>query len=274
MTTRTTETLVTQPVFTRATESGRYERDSILRSEFVYGHGFQGPGGPAVTEKLLELLEFSSGHRVLEMGCGCGGAAFRMAEKGAEVIGVDYTPAMIEICNERIPDCKKEDGSKANVRFQVGSMVDASLFPAGSFDSVYCRDALLYIKREEIKQTLKNFRTWLRPAGRLMVTNYNLGATPGPNIEEYQELAQLTLQTLEDFADEVRSAGFTTEIVDESPDFAKHYKDSYEEFIRRQVAFEQKFGTEHFRKLKHRWELKLRAIAEGGMRGGMVMAMA
>jgi cyclopropane fatty-acyl-phospholipid synthase-like methyltransferase len=208
------------------------------------------------------------------MGCGCGGSSFAMAERGADVIGVDFTDSMVEICAERAPDIKKQDGTQANVRFQQGSMVDASLFPASSFDVVYCRDALLYIKHEEIKQTLRNFRTWLRPAGRLMVTNYNLAATPGPAIKEYQQLAQLTLQTLEEFAAEVESVGFTLEKVEESPDFAKHYKESYDAFVKREVAFKENFGSEHYDKLKYRWELKLAAIKEGGMRGGMVMAMA
>ena len=34
------------------TEAARYSRRSILRSEWMYGHGFQAPGGIAMVESF------------------------------------------------------------------------------------------------------------------------------------------------------------------------------------------------------------------------------
>ena len=54
--------------------------------------------------ELLEWLAAEPGERVLDLGCGTGELAARIAGSGAIVIGIDSDPAMIEAARERLPD--------------------------------------------------------------------------------------------------------------------------------------------------------------------------
>jgi SAM-dependent methyltransferase len=70
------------------------------------------------------------GARVLDVGCGTGALAFRLARKAGEVVGVELSPAMIAYANRRL-------GAAAarNVSFVLGD-VTAALGgqPDGCFD--------------------------------------------------------------------------------------------------------------------------------------------
>ncbi len=50
---------------------------------------------------LWELLGDISGLTILDSGCGTGYLSLQMGNKGAHVIGVDFSPRMIEIARER-----------------------------------------------------------------------------------------------------------------------------------------------------------------------------
>ena len=55
-------------------------------------------------------------------------------------------------------------------------------YPENHFDVIYSRDTILHIKD---KLTLyKNFLKWLKPGGRLMVSDYN--CTPDEWNEEFK----------------------------------------------------------------------------------------
>ena len=52
--------------------------------------------------RVLELLEIAPGQRVLEIGCGWGGLAARLAEAGAEVTGITLSPAQLAWARDRL----------------------------------------------------------------------------------------------------------------------------------------------------------------------------
>ena len=86
------------PSHSAHTEAARYSRRSILRSEWMYGHGFQAPGGIAMVESFCQRLQLRPGMRVLDVGSGLGEADFHLAARyQAEVLGVDSSPVMVEI---------------------------------------------------------------------------------------------------------------------------------------------------------------------------------
>lgn len=75
-----------------------YRRDKSLSQKAVdrlfrgvIHHRFQ------LTLQLCEPLE---GKRVLDVGCGSGRYAVEMARRGAEVVGVDFAPAMVQMAAE------------------------------------------------------------------------------------------------------------------------------------------------------------------------------
>lgn len=55
-------------------------------------------------EAVFERLRVGNGMRLLDVGCGAGGAAQIAARCGARVSGLDASGAMIEIARKRVPD--------------------------------------------------------------------------------------------------------------------------------------------------------------------------
>lgn len=80
--------------------------------------------------------------RALDLGCGTGGAALRLARLGMNVTLLDSSPAMLEISKR----AAQEAGVTDNVALQRG---DATLLPdlfrAGSFDVILCHNVLEFL---------------------------------------------------------------------------------------------------------------------------------
>jgi demethylmenaquinone methyltransferase/2-methoxy-6-polyprenyl-1,4-benzoquinol methylase len=51
--------------------------------------------------RVIELAAVQSGNRALDLCCGTGDLALALARRGAEVTGVDFSPAMLEIAEAR-----------------------------------------------------------------------------------------------------------------------------------------------------------------------------
>ncbi len=70
------------------------------------------------------------GSKVLDVGCGTGALAFRVASKAAEVVGVELSPAMVAYANRRLAGADLR-----NVSFVLGDAATAlSARPDDSFD--------------------------------------------------------------------------------------------------------------------------------------------
>lgn len=78
-------------------------------------------GGREATDALLDQLEITPGTRVLDIGCGIGGAARHVADRtGAHVRGFDLTPEFVEVGKA----LSKMAGLEARTTFQVGSALE------------------------------------------------------------------------------------------------------------------------------------------------------
>jgi ubiquinone/menaquinone biosynthesis C-methylase UbiE len=97
-------------------------------------------GGRVVTARLLELGGVGPGSSVLDIGTGVGEPALTAgAAVGptGRVVGVDLSPAMVELARRR------RDGV-GNVEFVVGD-VDSLVFPGGCFDVALGRWSLMFL---------------------------------------------------------------------------------------------------------------------------------
>jgi SAM-dependent methyltransferase len=82
-----------------------------------------------LVELIVEVLELEPGDRVLDLACGSGEHAWRLARRGLEVLGVDIAPSLVAHCRERAA----EEGA-ATARFEQGDMRE--LAKEGEFDAV------------------------------------------------------------------------------------------------------------------------------------------
>ncbi len=84
--------------------------------------------------------------RILDAGCGTGQMTQELANRGANVVGVDISPALIDIARKRM-----SADLLNRVQFQSGDMLDLDL---GTFDHVLAMDSLIYYTTPDITKAL------------------------------------------------------------------------------------------------------------------------
>ena len=106
----------------------------------------------------LSLFPDLEGKRLLDAGCGPGIYAEEFLRRGATVVGVDVTPAMVELARRRV-------GERATIH--VGDLAKPLTFAdTASFDVVACPLALDYIA--DWGPVFAEFFRVLRPGGCLV----------------------------------------------------------------------------------------------------------
>ncbi len=95
---------------------------------------------------LAQLPTDLRGARVLDAGCGAGQMTAELAARGADVLAVDISPALVEIARKRLPD-----DLPGRVTFASGDMLSDEL---GHFDHVMAMDSLIYYGDEDIRNAL------------------------------------------------------------------------------------------------------------------------
>ncbi len=95
---------------------------------------------------LARLPDDLTGARVLDAGCGAGPMSVALAERGAEVVGVDISPALLEVARKRTPEALA-----SRITFTAGDMLDEA---HGSFDFVMAMDSLIHYSAADIGRAL------------------------------------------------------------------------------------------------------------------------
>ena len=123
-----------------AWDTDRYETSH----SFVYEYG----------EDLLELLDPQPDERILDLGCGTGQLTSQIRERGATVVGVDQSEAMVAEAKSAHPDCEFV-------------CADARTFAvADPFDAVFSNAALHWISDQDA--VLESVADALAPGGRFV----------------------------------------------------------------------------------------------------------
>lgn len=101
--------------------------------------------------------------RILDVGCGTGALAGRLAERGYQVVGVDPSGGMLELMRARRPDVQAVEASG-----------DALPFDDDGFDMVLTVAALHHVAEPEaVRRTLGEMTRVCRPGGRILVWDHN-----------------------------------------------------------------------------------------------------
>jgi ubiquinone/menaquinone biosynthesis C-methylase UbiE len=127
---------------------------------------------PAQYRGVFEALGARAGDRVLDVGCGTGGAARALAASlpGVErVVGLDVSETMIAEARART----RKSATSAPVEFVVGN-AHAMPFPDGSFDGAYSTRVFEIIG--DPRRALSEMARVLRPSGRLTVNGIDIDA--------------------------------------------------------------------------------------------------
>ena len=118
--------------------------------------------------RVIELAAVQSGNRALDLCCGTGDLALALARRGADVTGLDFSPAMLEIAEARnkIRDPKSET---RNPIFMPGDALQIP-FPDASFDIVTVGYGLRNLTSWE--KGLDEMHRVAKPGARLVVLDF------------------------------------------------------------------------------------------------------
>ncbi|MFQ5340234.1 MAG: corrinoid protein-associated methyltransferase CpaM [Anaerolineae bacterium] len=117
----------------------------------------------AIAEKHVR-----SGDRVLEIGCGTGALAVMMARQGAEVVGVDVSPAMLGEAERKV--AAEDLGDRITLRRMDASEIDRR-FEAQSFDVIVSTLVFSELNEMEQRYVLAAVQRLLKPGGRLILAD-------------------------------------------------------------------------------------------------------
>ena len=135
--------------------SGPIARDAYDR--LAAGYDRQGETKPANAHlerpATLSLLPDAAGDRVLDAGCGAGHLAAELADRGASVVGVDVSEAMLAYARDRVR-------SASFVRADLGIGLS---FADDSFDGVASSLAFHYVREWDL--LFRELRRIVRPGG-------------------------------------------------------------------------------------------------------------
>jgi Trans-aconitate methyltransferase len=103
---------------------------------------------------MIEWLRPQAGEYIVDFGCGTGDLAARIAESGAEVLGVDISPEMVERARKKHP----------HIRFECS---DGTTWRSPQpFDAVFSNAALHWIR--DAAAAVKTIAGCLRTGGRFV----------------------------------------------------------------------------------------------------------
>ena len=146
------------------------ESREIWDANAGYWDDHMGDAGNAFHRELVapaaeKLLALRDGESVLEIACGAGLFARRMAELGAIVTATDFSPAMIERAR------KRTEAVQDRITFRLLDATDPGQLgslPSGRYDAVVCNMAIMDIA--EIDPLFAAVSRVLAPDGRFVFT--------------------------------------------------------------------------------------------------------
>jgi SAM-dependent methyltransferase len=123
---------------------------------------YDGQLGPITAQAIdpaLALLGRAAGKRILDLCCGTGDLAARASESGANVLGVDFAPTMIDVARRKFP----------SVEFLAGD-AEALAFEDASFDAVVCLFGLWHLADPD--RAIAEVSRVMKPGGEFVFTTW------------------------------------------------------------------------------------------------------
>ena len=117
-------------------------------------------------DKFLDWLHLSTGEKLLDIACGSGGPALRIAAKtGCSLVGIDLHEQAISTAKSLAAQRNLKNGAE----FRVVNATEPLPFPDAHFDAISCVDAINHIRNRP--SVLALWARLLKPGGRLLFTD-------------------------------------------------------------------------------------------------------
>jgi SAM-dependent methyltransferase len=117
-------------------------------------------------DRFLGLLQLSQGKRLLDVACGSGGPALRIARKtGCSLVGIDLHEDAISTATS----LATQEGLAERAEFRVANAAERLPFPDAHFDAITCIDAINHLP--DRPRILSEWSRLLKPGGRLLFTD-------------------------------------------------------------------------------------------------------
>ena len=150
----------------------RYTRENILKSEKLYGKGWQTPASINILEKTIPKKKYTN---ILEIGSGLGGNCNYLSNKfNCSITGIDICKNMIDICNERNNDKNIEYILSDYINFKTNI----------KYDLILCRDVFLYTHTELLYKYLQKVKSQMSDGGVFVLIDYCMGENKDNELTE------------------------------------------------------------------------------------------
>ena len=191
----------------------------------LYGEGYLSPGGKHATGRLARLAAPTKNTRILDVGCGVGGAAVWLAaEVGCSVTGLDLVMSNIETARATAVSY----GVDHLVRFEQGNAA-AMPFESHAFSMIWGQDAWCHVPDRDA--LFAECARVLEPGGAIAFSDWLLTGEEDDFYRHYLLPATACpgYETLTGYTTLLERHGFVDiETEDLSADYARHYVQAME----------------------------------------------
>lgn len=218
----------------------------------------------AKQDRVLDLLELPGRNsRILEIGCGWGGLARRLAERGAQVTGLTLSPAQRDYAQNTLAD----QNVRADIRIQDYRET------TGRFDRIVSIEMLEAVGEAYWPLYFARLRALLKPGGIAVLQSITIaedrfaGYRRRPDFIQRYVFPGGMLPTPTIIADQVARAGMTVGATESfGPSYARTLAEWRGRFHAAWPAIAAQGFSERFRRL---WDYYL-AYCEAGFRTGAI----
>lgn len=131
-----------------------------------------------VTAAVLEAARAGTGTRVVDLGSGNGQISLPLAQRGATVLAVDVSPAMVRSLREQA----RQAG--ASTLHALAVPIEELVLPDGTVDLVVSSYALHHLRDADKARLICSAARWLRPGGRIVLADMMFGRGGSPRDRE------------------------------------------------------------------------------------------
>ena len=145
--------------------SSLYDAEYYKSANHGYSEFLENKGLPQEIMKKVTKIDVQ-GKTVLDLGCGRGEFVRYCTTKGAEVYGIDYSDASVNISKKTLADLSENIRSHAHIKKMD---VKKLKFEDNTFDLITGFDIIEHLHDWELKEAISEIKRVIKPQGQLLL---------------------------------------------------------------------------------------------------------